>query len=103
MKNEDIKGMHVWEGCNREALKLQNRYAKVKKDEEEALKFFSHLEKEKVELRNLEVNNVLNYVRTYASILTLDDVDMYLCHCQNMLSGNIDGTVLEFMDPRERK
>ena len=103
MREPEISGIHVWEGCNREAFKLQERYEDVKRKENEIRQVLVNIEREKAEIRKLEVNNVLNFVRGYAKILPVEDVDMYLCHCQNMLSGNIDGTVLEFMDPRERK
>ena len=29
------------------------------------------------------------------------EIDTYLCHCQNMLNGNIDGTVLHLEDLKE--
>ena len=103
MIKPEISGIHVWEGCNREAFKLQERYGDVKRKENEIRQVLVNIEREKAEIRKLEVNNVLNFVRSYAKILPVEDVDMYLCHCSNMLFGNIDGTILEFTDPRERK
>ena len=103
MSKEEITGTHVWEACNKEARYLKDRFENVEKKGNDLQSKLQVLYKELVELRHQEVNNVLNYVRTYAHLLTVDAVDAYLCHCQNMLNGNIDGIVLVFTDPGDRK
>lgn len=47
------------------------------------------------------VNRVLDFVRQHKGILKNAGIDTYLCHCQNMLNGNIDGTVLHLEDLKE--
>ena len=40
------------------------------------------------------VNRVLDYLRSRKTLLTPNDIDTYLCHCQNKLNGNLDGLEL---------
>ena len=40
------------------------------------------------------VNRVLEYIRV-AKITDAKELDTLLCHCQNKLAGNIDGTELK--------
>lgn len=47
-----------------------------------------------VKYRIKSVNRVLAYIRT-KGITDKKELDLLLCHCQNKLSGNIDGTELD--------
>lgn len=47
-----------------------------------------------VKYRIKSVNRVLAYIRT-KGITDKRKLDLLLCHCQNKLSGNIDGTELD--------
>lgn len=50
------------------------------------------------ELRKEEASNVIEYVRGRLNRLSASRIDILLCHCQNMLNGNIDNTVLTFSE-----
>lgn len=56
-------------------------------------------QKEKLQwrYRRESVGRVLDYVRDKARNGDIDghEIDILLCHCQNKLNGNIDGTELE--------
>jgi hypothetical protein len=45
------------------------------------------------EYRRDSVDRVLSYIRT-KKITDANELDLLLCHCQNKLNGNIDGTEL---------
>ena len=62
------------------------------------------IEYEEMCLRNEEVKNVCEYVRTYTSfgVLNNKDIDIYLCHCENVLNGNLDGLFLTFHKELEK-
>ena len=45
------------------------------------------------EYRRDSVDRVLSYIRT-KKITDAHELDLLLCHCQNKLNGNIDGTEL---------
>ena len=104
----EIKGIPIWEDCNKQNDSLQNAYDKLEK---EFIKLYKERERINERLREIkeeykrlnieEVNNVLDYVRTYRKIITPHDIDMYLCHCQNKLNGNIDSIFLTFEDPKK--
>lgn len=64
--------------------------------------FVRQREKLQWRYRRESVCRVLDYVRDKARNGDIDgrEIDTLLCHCQNKLNGNIDGTELEF-DGRE--
>lgn len=102
----EIKGYTRCEVCNSKSEELIKKYTPLNERLIRIYNEIKKLEKEREEIRNEviklrkeEVNNVLDYVRGYKDILKPRDIDTYLCHCQNMLNGNIDGTFLSFRDP----
>lgn len=84
--------------CNSNAEKMKERYKKIEAQMNEAYLIIEKSKKEIEGLRREEVQNVLDYVRTYfnSGVLNKNDIDSYLCHCQNTLYGNIDGVFLTF-------
>lgn len=50
------------------------------------------------EYRCESVNRVLDYIRTEYRAGRICDLETLLCHCQNKLNGNIDGTEIVFED-----
>lgn len=50
------------------------------------------------EYRRESVNRVLDYIRTEYRAGRICDLETLLCHCQNKLNGNIDGTEIVFED-----
>ena len=49
------------------------------------------------EYRIKSVDRVLDYIRG-KGITDSHELDILLCHCQNKLRGNIDGTEIDFCD-----
>lgn len=112
IKTGSIKGIPVFECCNNTNDTLRNRYQLLKAEElrlrEEIEQRKRRIEEIKTEykyLNELEVNVVLDYVRSYSNAHKLKetDIDIYLCHCQNKLNGNINDVFLMFDDPAEEK
>ena len=106
------KGIFVFESCNNYNDVLRNKYQSLKAEEqqlrEEIRQRERRIEEIKAEYKDLnkaEVNVVLDYVRSYSRThrLNENDIDTYLCHCQNKLNGNIDSTFLSFSNPAEVK
>lgn len=95
----EIKGMRQFDVCNERAKDMEKRHAAICRREENLRRELAALSDERARLRIEEVHNVMDYVRTYANSLEVNDVDNYLCHCQNKLAGNIDGCFLTFTDP----
>lgn len=64
-----------------------------------------YLASQQYEFRKAEVTYVLENLQYLISHDMIDKraVDGYLCHCQNCLNGNIDGTVLDFSKYYEKK
>ena len=96
--NPEVKGLKTIDVCNNRAEQLQIRYHNLETREAQLLAELGKIDREKGNLRIEEVNNVCDYLRTYALTGTINkrDIETYLCHCQNMLNGNIDGTFLKF-------
>lgn len=102
----------VFEHCNNQNNILRNKYQSLEAEEqqlrEEIRQRERRIEEIKAEYKDLneaEVNVVLDYVRSYsrAHKLNENDIDIYLCHCQNKLNGDINSTFLSFSDPVEVK
>lgn len=91
--------------CNANALNLRDEYERLTKEIEAKNRELEELEIRRRELRMEEVGNVIDYVRTYARLgkLNTNEIDCLLCHCQNMMHGNIDGTFITFKDPEEKE
>lgn len=81
---------------NRE--QLLDEWKEIEKKERKLKEDVEDLQKRKEKFRLAEVDYVLENVRAFAREDKINKryIDMYLCHCQNMISGNIDGTVLSF-------
>lgn len=90
--------MKTIDACNDKAKAMKVRYKELQDRKVELKAELEKIELEELYFREEEVKNVLDYVRTYSRLGVLDnnDIDTYLCHCQNMLKGNIDGTFLTF-------
>ena len=93
-----MEGYKTIDVCNHKAAKLTAEYNSLCGQKAELKRQIEEIEKKIVALRKEEVYNVCDYVRTYTrmGVLEANDIDTYLCHCQNMLNGNIDGTFLTF-------
>ena len=93
----NVESFKVIDICNNKADSLKEAYHEeielLKKEIKEKTEL---LEKNKVASRISEVYNVIDYLRSYHKKLSDTEIDTYLCHCQNMLLGNIDGIVLHF-------
>lgn len=105
-----MKGISVFESCNNLNNVLRNKYQSLEAEElklrDEIRQRERRIEEIRAEYKDLnkaEVNVVLEYVRGYsrAHRLNENDIDTYLCHCQNKLNGNINSTFLSFSDPEE--
>lgn len=96
--NTEVGGFEVIDVCNNKAEELVKRYNNLQNRKAQLLVELRENERGILCLRAEEVNNVCEYVRTYSrmGVLGDNDIDCYLNHCQNMLSGNIDGTFLKF-------
>lgn len=112
IKTGSIKGIPISESCNNTNDALRNRYQLLEAEElrlrEEIEQRKRRIEEIKAEYRHLnevEVNVVLDYVRSYSNAhkLKQTDIDVYLCHCQNKLNGNCNSIFLRFDDPAEEK
>lgn len=89
---------------------LKKKYTTIKSIDNEieykklAIEIEEHILKEMEYEKQIEldkyrvqcVNRVLDFVRgkIRQGNLEINEIDNYLCHCQNMLNGNIDGIVL---------
>ena len=104
-KMEPNGGYRTVNVCNANALNLRDEYERLTKEIEAKKRELEELEQKRKILRMEEVDNVIDYVRTYARIGKLDThkIDGLLCHCQNMMHGNIDGTFITFEDPEEKE
>lgn len=98
--------------CNNTNDALRNRYQLLKAEElrlreeiEQHKRRIAEIKTEYKYLNEAEVNVVLDYVRSYSNAHKLKetDIDIYLCHCQNKLNGNINDVFLTFKDPAEEK
>lgn len=107
-----IQGIPIFQVCNNHNDTLRNRFSELEQEEmrireeiKEKEKRLSEIKAEYKELNKAEVYNVLDYVRSYfySGAISKGDLDMYLCHCQNKLNGNINSVFLRFDDPVDEK
>lgn len=91
-------GYKVIDVCNSKANEFEKYYKELYEKKCRLIQELDDVNKEIIGLRKAEVDNVLDYVRTYTrlGVLGANDIDTYLCHCQNMLNGNLDGIYLTF-------
>lgn len=91
-------GQKVIDICNEKAKELERHYKTLQSRKAQLKQELEKIEYEEMCLRNEEVKNVCEYVRTYTSLGVLNnkDIDIYLCHCENVLNGNLDGIFLTF-------
>ena len=104
-KMEPDGGYRTVNVCNAKALNLMDEYEELSREIEAKNRELEELRERRRKLRMEEVDNVIDYVRSYARIGKLDthEIDGLLCHCQNMMRGNIDGTFITFKDPEEKE
>lgn len=104
------RSIPVFESCNNINDMLRSKYQSLEAEEqqlrEEIRQRENRIKEIKAEYKDLnkaEVNVVLEYVRGYGNthLLNENDMDTYLCHCQDKLNGNINSTFLSFTDPAE--
>ena len=104
-KMEPDGGYKTVNVCNAKALDLMDEYEGLSREIEAKTRELEELKEKRSKLRMEEVDNVIDYVRTYARLGKIDshEIDVLLCHCQNMLHGNIDGAFITFKDPEEKE
>lgn len=97
-KQKPPVGRKVIDVCNDKAKELASHYKELQSRKAQLKQELNKIEHEELLMRNEEVKNVCDYVRTYTTLGVLDskDIDIYLCHCQNVLNGNLDGIFLTF-------
>ena len=106
-KAAEIRGYTAEEVAESRRIELEKDYKKCREKFEEVKIRIQSVEREKRELeeckhehekmlseyRRDSVDRVLSYIRT-KKIKDAHELDLLLCHCQNKLNGNIDGTEL---------
>jgi septal ring factor EnvC (AmiA/AmiB activator) len=105
MRMSKIKGYTPEEDCNNKGKAIKEDWNKVEReldrlyDERNEIDRMILVQKDLIkELRKEEAENVIQYVRSRSKRLNPQRIDTLLCHCQNMLNGNIDNTVLKFSE-----
>lgn len=74
--------------------KAKERYAEGEKYRELANSCFKSSDDYKLAYRLKSVDRVLDFIRSEYRADRICDLEALLCHCQNKLNGNIDGTEL---------
>ena len=74
--------------------KAKEKYAEGEQYKNIAKQCFESCREYKIEYRTESVNRVLDFIRSEYRQGRLCDLEALLCHCQNKLYGNIDGTEL---------
>lgn len=74
--------------------KAKEKYAEAEKYRELANSHFESYREYMLEYRTESVNRVLDFIRDEYRAGRICDLEALLCHCQNKLNGNIDGTEL---------
>ena len=74
--------------------KSKEKYAEGEQHQNIARRCFESCREYKIEYRIESVNRVLGFIRSEYSAGRICDLEALLCHCQNKLNGNIDGTEL---------
>jgi hypothetical protein len=105
-----IKGYTPEEVCNNKGKAIKEDWNKVEREldrlyeEQNEIGRMILVQKDLIkELRKKEAENVIQYVRSRLKRLSSQEVDTLLCHCQNMLLGNIDNVVLKFSEDNLEK
>ena len=104
-KKVETKGYTQEKVCNSKAEKLKetwtnliNAQKELYEERDDIVDRINSNEERIKELRKEEASNVIEYVRGRLNRLSASRIDILLCHCQNMLNGNIDNTVLTFSE-----
>lgn len=74
--------------------KAKEKYAEGEQHKNIANRCFESCREYKLEYRIESVNRVLDFIRSEYRQGRLCNLEILLCHCQNKLNGNIDGTEL---------
>ena len=69
--------------------------AKIRQREKEISDILLDYNSKIVKYRMESVNRVLDFIRSEYRAGRVCDLETLLCHCQNKLSGNLDGTELD--------
>lgn len=75
--------------------KAKEKYAQGEKYRELANKHFNNYAELIAIYRIESVNRVLDFIRDEYRAGRICNLEILLCHCQNKLNGNIDGTELD--------
>lgn len=101
----EIKGYTVEEVARDEKQKLISDYefckrdlAEIRQREKEIADIRLDYNSKIVKYRMESVNRVLDFIRSEYNAGRICDLETLLCHCQNKLNGNIDGTELDLDD-----
>lgn len=84
---------------------IRQKEQEIQNKEREISSIREVVSKKKIEYRIESVQRVLEFIR-HADITNKRDLDLLLCHCQNKLNGNIDGTEIDlghFIAKEEKK
>lgn len=98
----EIKGYTVEEVARNAKEKLISDYelcecdlAEIRRHEKEIADIRLAYDSKIVNYRKESVNRVLDFVRSEYRAGRICDLETLLCHCQNKLSGNLDGIELD--------
>ena len=75
--------------------KAKEKYAEGERFRKLADSRFKSCDDYKLAYRLESVNRVLDFIRNEYRAGRICDLETLLCHCQNKLNGNIDGTELD--------
>lgn len=75
--------------------KAKEKYAEGEKYRKLANSYFKSCREYTIEYRMESVDRVLDFIRDEYRAGRICNLEMLLCHCQNKLNGNIDGTELD--------
>lgn len=75
--------------------KANDEYKKSEEYRELSNKCFNNYAELMAIYRIESVNRVLDFIRDEYRVGRICDLEVLLCHCQNKLNGNIDGTELD--------
>ena len=78
---------------------IKSKYAEIRDHERQIENIRKTIIKLETEYRRDSVNRVLHWIRS-KKITDEKELDTLLCHCQNKLSGNIDGVEIT-LDTKE--
>lgn len=104
-QNIRIKGNSPEDVANSRSNKLKIDWETIKKAREDIKRAEDFIIEKNMQvreqicnLRNEEACNVIAYIRSRFGRLSINRLDVLLCHCKNMLNGNIDGIILDFSE-----